>query len=38
MVSCALFAVDEAANRIKEGTITGYAYDPKAPRLILLAR
>jgi hypothetical protein len=38
MVFCALFAVDEAANRINEGTITGYAFDPKALRLIQLAR
>jgi Meiotically Up-regulated Gene 113 (MUG113) protein len=28
-----LFAIDEAVGRIKDGTITGYAYDPKAARL-----
>jgi hypothetical protein len=29
-----LFAVDEAVNRIKDGTITGYAYDPKTAKLV----
>jgi hypothetical protein len=29
-----LFAVDEAVNRIKDGTITGYVYDPKTARLV----
>ena len=28
-----LFAVDEAVERIKDGTITGYVYDPKTARL-----
>jgi hypothetical protein len=30
-----LFAVDEAVNRIKDGTITGYIYDPKTAKLVL---
>ena len=29
-----LFAVDEAVNRIKDGTITGYVYDPKRAQLV----
>lgn len=29
-----LFAVDEAVNRIKDGTITGYVYDPETARLV----
>jgi hypothetical protein len=29
-----LFVVDEAVERIKDGTITGYAYDPKAAALV----
>lgn len=29
-----LFVVDEAVERIKDGTITGYSYDPKAARLV----
>lgn len=28
-----LFAVDEAVDRIKDGTITGYVYDPKTARM-----
>jgi hypothetical protein len=28
-----LFAVDEAVERIRDGTITGYVYDPKTARL-----
>lgn len=28
-----LFVVDEAAERIRDGTITGYAYDPKTASL-----
>jgi len=28
-----LFAIDEAVQRIKDGSITGYVYDPKAARL-----
>jgi hypothetical protein len=31
-----LSAVDEAVQRIKDGTITGYVYDPQAARLIQL--
>lgn len=30
-----LFAVDEAVSRIKDGTITGYVYDPKTAKLVL---
>jgi len=30
-----LFAVDEAVQRIKDGTITGYVYDPKTAKLTL---
>lgn len=29
-----LFAVDEAVNRIRDGTIMGYVYDPKTARLV----
>ncbi len=29
-----LFVVDEAVNRIKDGTITGYVYDPKRAQLV----
>jgi len=29
-----LFVVDEAVNRIKDGTITGYIYDPKTASLL----
>lgn len=29
-----LFVVDEAVERIKDGTITSYTYDPKAARLV----
>lgn len=29
-----LFAVDEVVNRIKDGTITGYVYDPKTAHLV----
>lgn len=32
-----LLAVDEAVDRIKDGTITGYVYDPKTARLVLLS-
>ncbi len=28
-----LFAIDEAVDRIKDGTITGYSYDPKTASL-----
>jgi hypothetical protein len=28
-----LFVIDEAIERIKDGTITGYVYDPKTARL-----
>jgi len=30
-----LFVIDEAVGRIKDGTITGYVYDPKAAKLSL---
>lgn len=30
-----LFAVNEAVERIKDGTITNYLYDPKAARLVM---
>jgi uncharacterized protein with ParB-like and HNH nuclease domain len=30
-----LFIIDEAVGRIKDGTITGYVYDPKAAKLSL---
>jgi hypothetical protein len=29
-----LFVIDEAVQRIRDGTITGYAYDPKAAALV----
>jgi Meiotically up-regulated gene 113 len=29
-----LFVVDEAVERIKDGTITGYVYDPKTAALV----
>lgn len=29
-----IFVVDEAVERIKDGTITGYVYDPKSARLV----
>jgi hypothetical protein len=29
-----LFAVNEAVDRIKDGTITGYIYDPNAAALV----
>ena len=29
-----LFAIDEAVERIKDGTITDYVYDPKTAKLI----
>lgn len=32
-----LFVVDEAVERIKDGTITSYVYDPKAARLVRAA-
>ena len=28
-----LFAIDEAVERIKDGTISGYVYDPKTAKL-----
>jgi hypothetical protein len=30
-----LFVIDEAVERIKDGSITGYVYDPKAARLVI---
>ncbi len=30
-----LFVVDDAVSRIKDGTITGYVYDPKSAKLVL---
>ncbi|WP_427144835.1 GIY-YIG nuclease family protein [Rhizobium pisi] len=33
-----LFAVDEAVVRIKDGTITGYVYDPQTARLVFRER
>jgi Meiotically up-regulated gene 113 len=33
-----LFAVNEAVERIKDGTITNYVYDPKAARLINVSK
>jgi hypothetical protein len=30
-----LFAVDEDVSRIRDGTITGYVYDPKTAKLAL---
>jgi hypothetical protein len=32
-----LFAVDEAVSRIRDGTITGYVYDPNTAKLVLAA-
>ncbi len=32
-----LFAIDEAVGRIKDGTITGYVYDPRNAKLALAA-
>ncbi|HQR02751.1 MAG TPA: GIY-YIG nuclease family protein [Rhodocyclaceae bacterium] len=32
-----LFVVDEAVERIKDGTITNYVYDPQAARLVKAA-
>ncbi len=29
-----IFAIDEAVVKIKDGTITGYIYDPKTAKLI----
>jgi hypothetical protein len=29
-----LFAIDEAVARIKDGSITGYIYDPSVARLV----
>ena len=29
-----IFAIDEAVERIKDGTITGYVYDPKTAKLV----
>ena len=29
-----LFVIDEAVERIKDGSITSYAYDPKEARLV----
>ncbi len=29
-----LFVIDEAVERIRDGTITGYAYDPKTAKLV----
>ena len=31
-----LFVIDEAVSRIKDGSITGYTYDPKAAKLVKL--
>ena len=33
-----LFAVDEAVRRIRDGTITGYVYDPKTAKLVPASR
>lgn len=33
-----LFVIDEAVERIKDGTITGYVYDPKAAALVSVAK
>lgn len=33
-----LFAVDEAVNRIKDGTITGHVYDPNTASLVRIER
>jgi hypothetical protein len=32
-----LFVIDEAVDRIKVGTITGYSYDPEAAALVSVA-
>jgi hypothetical protein len=32
-----LFAIDDAVSRIRDGSITGYVYDPKTAKLILAA-
>ena len=32
-----LFVINEAIERIRDGTITGYAYDPKTARLVASA-
>jgi len=32
-----LFVVNEVVERIKDGSITGYVYDPKAARLVKAA-
>jgi hypothetical protein len=32
-----LFVVNEVVERIKDGTITGHVYDPKAARLVKVA-
>ena len=32
-----VFVIDEAVERIKDGTITSYVYDPKAARLVKTA-
>jgi hypothetical protein len=33
-----VFVIDEAVERIKDGTITGYSYDPKTASLVLAPR
>jgi Meiotically Up-regulated Gene 113 (MUG113) protein len=33
-----LFAIDDAVERIKDGTITGYVYDPKAAALVRMGK
>lgn len=33
-----LFVIDEAVERIKNGSITGYAYDPNAARLVKVSK
>ena len=33
-----LFAIDEAVEKIKDGTITGYVYDPKQAQLVRRAQ
>jgi hypothetical protein len=32
-----LFVINEAVDRIKDGTITGYRYDPKTAKLVRAA-
>ena len=32
-----LFVVNEVVERIRDGSITGYVYDPNAPRLVKAA-